>query len=874
MGVIIGWLAVTLTGAGIGGAAALFIAHAVVRLAISLAVTVVQSLLTKNQQKPLPSGIRTNFTQTGGTNPTSFILGTYATAGARICPPMSHGTAGQTPNAYLNYVISLSDVRGMSLNRVAVDGQWMTLGGTPHVDYGFPMVDFQVAGVDHAWVTYYDGTQTGVDPMLLSKYGAMASRPWLSDMIGRDVCYAIVTFRFNQELFGNGYPQCRFELLGIKLYDPRADTSVGGSGAQRWATPSTWAFSDNPKVMQYNIFRGISFADGSIWGGDTAAADLPLSEWFAMMNACDALVTKSGGGTEKAYRAGMEVFSSDEPMSILEELDKACSGQLVDMGGVWKGRVGAVGLPVLFITDDDVLVTRAQEYAPFPNLTGTFNGVSAQYPEPISMYESVSAPIRTNSADETADGGRRLMADLALSAVPYADQVQRLMEAYRLDNRRLRSHGLTLGPAAMLCEPTDAISWTSAANGYTAKVFEISQDADDPMTGLQRFAVRERDSADYSVPSYLAKNQIAGAMVTPTTQTVGGFTVSAVSLVADGGLQTRPALTVAWNGNGQNDVLAIKVQVRLVSTFAIVSSGSTHDVELGYLTITNGVMPATAYQARVRFVVRGRPTAWTGWAASSPSTTPAVAGFPVTGLADIASATMLGNNAGVSAAPIALTVAQTKTMLTLSTADMSDFIESVDDRVAALCAGSTQIAVTYNDPAGTLTFSIVAASIDTAQITNDAVSDTKLANMPANTVKVNATGALANPQNLALANSNLLGRGSAGVIAPITLGTGLAMTGTVLSAAGGGSVTITQLTVDFVTPSRAAFFDVTLTGAVVGQKVVAAPSLDMPSGVSEDEMEMDPIAVAGRVVATNTVRLLVSSSGVISGQRNINVMVT
>jgi hypothetical protein len=92
----------------------------------------------------------------------------------------------------------------------------------------------------------------------------------------------------------------------------------------------------------------------------------------------------------------------------------------------------------------------------------------------------------------------------------------------------------------------------------------------------------------------------------------------------------------------------------------------------------------------------------------------------------------------------------------------------------------------------------------------------------------------------------------------------------------GGSVTMYTIQVDFgpsTGGSRSKTFSVALAGASVGQKVLASVALDMPAGVSEDELEMDMIAVAARVSAPDTLRIIAASvSGRITGKRNINIV--
>jgi len=207
------------------------------------------------------------------------------------------------------------------------------------------------------------------------------------DCIGFGITYAYHKYEVNPDIFPNGVQDVKFLVAGIKCYDPRKDSSVGGNGDHRADDQSTWEWTENPVLINLYWKR---------FGGDEV---LPI-EMFDLANLayeanlCDEVISfedKNGDThTEKRWTCNGVIDLSQGQRIVEDELLKSCGGRWVEAGGkYWLLTAAYRGPATVTLTEDDLKADVDRQ--PYTPLEDRCNAVVAKFIDPDSFYQETNS---------------------------------------------------------------------------------------------------------------------------------------------------------------------------------------------------------------------------------------------------------------------------------------------------------------------------------------------------------------------------------------------------------------------------------------------------------------------------------------------------
>lgn len=413
---------------------------AVVAGAASLAAGIGAQVLAK--QPPRQGSV----TQTtiGTDQPSCEILGRTYSPGARVHLTGYGAELKKVPNPYLLAV----DVVGVggpyeALESVLADMQPVAFSGDAATGYfgGF------------LWRSYQLGQQTEASALALHYAGAPG---WsaAAKLSGKPAIAYNALFDRDGKVFASGFSPMGSVWRGVKAYDPRKDSTYpGGSGAQRWASPSdkaafdaaraTWGYTTNPGLLALRNALGSwerhtaisSSTYQKVFGVGMPIDGLIVGDFVHLANVCDA----------NGWECNGRIFEPGNRWDNLKRILAAGGAEPAWRGGLLGLKVQAPRVALDTITEDDLgegeIVVGAMQ-----GWEQRLNTLVPKYRSEGHKWEYVATTKPVTIASFVTEDGEEKREERQIDLVQDGTQASQLC-AYELYDRR------ELGEIEIVCKP-------------------------------------------------------------------------------------------------------------------------------------------------------------------------------------------------------------------------------------------------------------------------------------------------------------------------------------------------------------------------------------------------------------------------------------
>lgn len=474
-------------------------------------------------------------------------------------------------------------------------------------------------------VRFHDGR-----PGQLADTNLVAQNPdWDANKTYTGMCYVAIEVVSDKEFF-NGPPQFQFIVNGQRCYDPRKDTTAGGSGSHRFNTPSTWEFSTNPGVQLYHFLRGFYSEGRRILGVGYGTADINFTSLVDFMNVCDEVVVIPGGGLRSRYKSGCVFYDTDIFGDVATRLCRAAGGFWTESQGKIVAFAGKARSVVATITDEDLVEDEAVTFSPKRGNASLFTGIQGTYTHSTDFAPTPYTAI-IPSEFATEDNKEKIQ-DANYPEISDAHQAYCVAKQQLYATRMQASATVVLDLKDVAYEIGDWITWDSdnpLRGSRTYQVVGVRIDFKKLRVGLALQETSSNVFADISGASDIIEGPRARPTVTFQDH-VTGFSLEVTASTGSDGT-SYPTLKFVWDEAEDPAIRDIQLEYR---TAAI---GDPEDVDYvppgpvyttfnadpfaGFFYTSDNVVPGVLYEARAIWVSKpGRINYYTDWTAAEDVT--------------------------------------------------------------------------------------------------------------------------------------------------------------------------------------------------------------------------------------------------------------
>jgi len=304
------------------------------------------------------------------------------------------------------------------------------------------------------------------------------STNWGSNHKLSGVAYLAFKFTWNQDAFGS-LPEVKVILKGKKIYDPRLDSTKGGSGSHREDTASTWTYNENSALCLLDYLRNARYGKGL----PNTAFETNYDSFKTSANICDTQVTPytSAPADIDLFQTNLVIDTEQKVIDNVRELLNPMRAIFTYTQGKYFLIIENTGTSSLSLNSDNIIggikIFGEKKNTKYNRVIGTFVNPDKEWQEDTITFppaDDSGLPVGDRYATLLAeDNGTQLEGNFTFQGITNPYQAEELCEIILRRSRNALAVEVIVTSEALNLTIGDLVDLTYSTGGFSAKLFRI-----------------------------------------------------------------------------------------------------------------------------------------------------------------------------------------------------------------------------------------------------------------------------------------------------------------------------------------------------------------------------------------------------------------
>ena len=300
---------------------------------------------------------------------------------------------------------------------------------------------------------------------------------WGSNHNLSGVAYLAFKFKWNQDAF-NSLPEVKVVLKGKKVYDPRLDSTKGGSGSHTEDTASTWTYSANSALCLLDYLRNARYGKGL----PNSAFETNYDSFKTSANLCETQVTPYSSGSDiDLFETNIVLDTEQKLIDNVRELLNPMRAIFTYTQGKYFLIIENTGSSQLSLTSDNIIggikIYGEKKNTKYNRVIGTFVNPDKEWQEDTVSFppaDDSGLPVGDQYATLLAeDNGTNLEGNFSFQGITNPYQAEELCEIILRRSRNALAVEVTCTSEALNLTIGDLVDLTYTTGGFSSKLFRV-----------------------------------------------------------------------------------------------------------------------------------------------------------------------------------------------------------------------------------------------------------------------------------------------------------------------------------------------------------------------------------------------------------------